>query len=47
MIIKKGLYKDWNLISAIRDLMNIRINSIKTDKYPDWFKTQFTNSKSK
>lgn len=47
MIIKKGIYKGWNLMSAIKDLMNLRLSSMKNDKYPDWFKLQFTNLKEK
>jgi len=47
MIIKKGIYKGWNLMSAIKDLTNLRLSSMKNDKYPDWFKKQFTNLKEK
>ena len=47
MIIKFGIYKGWNLFSAIKDLMNLKLSSMKNDKYPDWFKLQFTNPKSK
>jgi hypothetical protein len=47
MIIKKGIYKGWNLMSAIKDLTNLRLSSMKNDKYPDWFKNQFTNLKEK
>lgn len=47
MSIKKGLYKGWNLFSVVKDLMKLRLDSMKNDKYPDWFKRQFTNSKPK
>lgn len=37
----KKLYKGWGLESVINDLMNLKIQSMNSDKYPDWFKNQF------
>jgi len=47
MIIKKGIYKGWNLMSAIKDLINIRLGIIDGDIYPMWFRKQFKITRSK
>ena len=45
MTIKTGLYKGWNILSAIKDLMNSKIDYTKNNVYPDWFKSQFEKTK--